>query len=86
MAPHRSSARPGQPADEHDRHEHEGPRAAAAANQAKRICAGCPVRAARLADVMAWEQPTYRHGVVGGLSARERQALHRATRAREVAA
>jgi hypothetical protein len=47
---------------------------------AKRICAGCPVRSACLADVMAWEQPSTRYGVVGGLSAQERRQLHRATR------
>ncbi|HZS23178.1 MAG TPA: WhiB family transcriptional regulator [Pseudonocardiaceae bacterium] len=47
---------------------------------AKRICAGCPVRSACLADVMAWEQPSSRYGVVGGLSAQERRQLHRATR------
>jgi len=44
---------------------------------AKRICAGCPVRSACLADVMAWEQPSSRYGVVGGLSAEERRQLHR---------
>lgn len=47
---------------------------------AKRICQGCPVRSACLADVMAWERPTRRHGVVGGLSAPERQRLHLALR------
>jgi hypothetical protein len=46
---------------------------------AKRICAGCPVRSACLADVMAWEQPASRYGVVGGLSAQERRQLHRTT-------
>jgi len=44
---------------------------------AKRICAGCPIRSACLADVMAWEQPSSRYGVVGGLSAQERRQLHR---------
>jgi hypothetical protein len=43
---------------------------------AKRVCRSCPVRSACLADVMAWEQPSRRHGVVGGLSATERQHLH----------
>lgn len=47
---------------------------------AKRICTECPVRSACLADVMVWEQPSSRHGVVGGLSAQERRQLHRATR------
>jgi WhiB family redox-sensing transcriptional regulator len=47
---------------------------------AKRICAGCPVRSACLADVLAWEQPSSRYGVVGGLSAQERRQLHRTTR------
>ena len=46
----------------------------------KRICAGCPVRSACLADVMAWEQPGARYGVVGGLSAHERRQLHRGAR------
>jgi WhiB family redox-sensing transcriptional regulator len=44
---------------------------------AKQICAGCPVRSACLADVMDWEQPSSRYGVVGGLSAQERRQLHR---------
>lgn len=42
---------------------------------AKQICATCPVRAECLADVLAWEQPAYRHGVVGGLTANERCRL-----------
>jgi WhiB family redox-sensing transcriptional regulator len=44
---------------------------------AKRICAACPVHSAGLADVVAWEQPSSRYGVVGGLSAQERRQLHR---------
>lgn len=44
---------------------------------AKRICRGCPVRDACLADVMAWEAPSARHGVVGGLSANERHDVYR---------
>jgi WhiB family redox-sensing transcriptional regulator len=44
---------------------------------AKRICASCPVRSACLADVMTWEQPGARYGVVGGASAPERRQLHR---------
>jgi len=47
---------------------------------AKRICAECPVRSECLADVMAWEPPSSRYGVVGGLSVQERRQLHRATR------
>ena len=47
---------------------------------ATRICAGCPVRAECLADVMAWERPGARFGVVGGLSVSERHQLHRSTR------
>lgn len=53
-----------------------GADAALRVQSAKRICRGCPVRAACLADVMAWEQPSRRHGVAGGLSAAERQRLH----------
>ncbi len=49
-------------------------------NAAKQVCTGCPVRAACLADAMAWERPGHRYGVVGGLSAHERQQLHRANR------
>ena len=44
---------------------------------AKQICVGCPVRSECLADVMAWEPPSSRYGVVGGLSAQERRQLHR---------
>jgi WhiB family redox-sensing transcriptional regulator len=47
---------------------------------AKRICAVCPVRRPCLTDVMAWEPPGARYGVVGGLSANERRQLHRTTR------
>lgn len=53
-----------------------GPTAAMAVAAAKRVCRSCPVRAACLADVMAWEPSSRRHGVVGGLSAAERQRLH----------
>jgi len=42
---------------------------------AKQICATCPVRTACLADVLMWERPAYRHGVVGGLTANERRQL-----------
>ena len=44
---------------------------------AQRICADCPVRDHCLADVMTWEPPSARHGFVGGLSAHQRQQLHR---------
>lgn len=47
---------------------------------AKQICTRCPVRSACLADVMAWEQPSSRYGVAGGLSAQERRQLHRIRR------
>jgi len=63
-----------------------GPHAAATVNRAKQICAGCPVRADCLADVMGWEQQSHRHGVIGGLSARERQAAHVAAQSKDGAA
>ena len=47
---------------------------------AKRVCAGCPVRAECLADTLAWEQPTRRFGIAGGLTPTERQRLHLAQR------
>jgi WhiB family redox-sensing transcriptional regulator len=47
-------------------------RARVALRTAKRVCAGCAVRDRCLADVMAYESPTRRYGVVGGLSAVER--------------
>lgn len=47
---------------------------------AKRVCAGCPVREACLADVLAWERPSTRYGVVGGLTAQERHRLMTAHR------
>jgi WhiB family transcriptional regulator, redox-sensing transcriptional regulator len=57
---------------------------------AQRVCAGCPVRRECLADVMAWEDPARRWGVVGGLSATQRCELFDTRRsgagdAREVA-
>ncbi len=58
-----------------------GPYAGWQADAAKRVCRSCPVRAACLSDVMAWERPTRRHGVVGGLSPAERQRLHLRRRA-----
>jgi WhiB family transcriptional regulator, redox-sensing transcriptional regulator len=42
---------------------------------AKRACGSCPVRAACLADALAWEEPNRRHGVLGGLTATERGRL-----------
>ena len=57
-----------------------GPHAALQVQAAKRVCRGCPVRAACLADVMGWEQPSRRHGVAGGLSSADRHRLHRRIR------
>jgi len=65
------------------------PSQAADAVAAKRICAGCPVRAACLADVLGWETTGRRYGVVGGLTPTERTRLvadRRRDAAREVAA
>lgn len=42
---------------------------------AKQVCAGCPVRAECLTDVLNWEQPSHRSGIAGGLTARERHRL-----------
>lgn len=42
---------------------------------AKRVCAGCPVRGVCLADALAWERPSDRHGVLGGLTPAERARL-----------
>ena len=56
--------------------------------QAKQICAGCPVQLACLADAQTWEGPGERHGILGGLTAAERAdlAAHAdPTGAREVA-
>ena len=47
---------------------------------AQRVCSGCPVRSACLAEVMAWEPPGARYGVVGGLSAQQRRRMQRTTR------
>jgi hypothetical protein len=49
-----------------------GPRLAEELAAAKAVCAGCPVRAVCLADVMAIEDPGLRWGVVGGLAPAER--------------
>jgi hypothetical protein len=40
-----------------------------------RVCRGCPVRAACLADALAWEPASRRHGIVGGLTAHGRRRL-----------
>ncbi|MFC5994302.1 WhiB family transcriptional regulator [Pseudonocardia hispaniensis] len=55
---------------------HSGPAGAAAVERAKAVCAGCPVRSACLRDAMAAEEPGERWGVIGGMSAEERAALH----------
>lgn len=57
--------------------------------EAKRVCAGCPVQAVCLADVLGWEPVTRRHGIAGGLTADERDRLvaaRRRTARQEVAA
>jgi len=54
--------------------------------RAKRVCAGCPVRSECLEDAMAWELPSARVGVLGGLSAVERERLHAARTSLGVAA
>lgn len=54
-----------------------GPAVAAA----RRVCAGCPVRAECLADVMAGEDPARRWGVTAGLTADERAVLYATRRA-----
>ncbi|KAA1020243.1 WhiB family transcriptional regulator [Pseudonocardia sp. EV170527-09] len=48
---------------------------------AKRVCASCPVAAACLADLMRWEDPARRWGVVGGTTAAERDVLYARQRA-----
>jgi hypothetical protein len=57
-----------------------------AAEQARQVCTGCPVLAQCRADQLTWEARTsqfraYTAGVVGGMTAKERQALHTASRA-----
>lgn len=47
--------------------------------EAKTICAGCPVREECLAEALA-VPVAYDHGVWGGTSAKERQALRRRQR------
>ncbi len=50
---------------------------------AKRVCAGCPVRQACLADVLSWERPSRRHGIAGGRTPTERHRLVVARRREE---
>ncbi|WP_098961025.1 WhiB family transcriptional regulator [Pseudonocardia sp. N23] len=50
---------------------------------ARQVCAGCPVRALCFDDVMDWEEPARRWGVVAGFTPDERTAL--ATRSATVA-
>ncbi|MGH3947527.1 MAG: WhiB family transcriptional regulator, partial [Pseudonocardiaceae bacterium] len=45
-------------------------------SEAKGVCAGCPVRRECLEDAMSWEMPSTRAGVVGGLTAADRERLH----------
>lgn len=51
------------------------------AARALRVCAGCAVRAACLADALAAPELVGQHGVAGGLTARERTELLRARNA-----
>lgn len=54
------------------------PKPSTSAAPAKRVCDACPVREACLEAAMDEEKAeSYRHGVRGGLSARERRALAR---------
>jgi WhiB family transcriptional regulator, redox-sensing transcriptional regulator len=58
-------------------------------NQAKRVCADCPVSRLCLDEALALEHGAdsqYRHGVWGGLSPRERYVLDVASRVPVVAA
>jgi WhiB family redox-sensing transcriptional regulator len=48
---------------------------------AKRVCAACPVRTACLTDLMRWEDPARRWGVVAGTTAAERDVLYAHQRA-----
>ncbi len=51
-----------------------------AVQQAKRICAACPVQTACLLDAMAGEDPARRWGVIGATTPDERHALFLAQR------
>lgn len=42
---------------------------------AKRVCHGCPVRIECREDAMAWEMPSTRTGITGGLTATDRERL-----------
>ncbi|MGO1057053.1 WhiB family transcriptional regulator [Crossiella sp. CA198] len=61
------------------------------ADTARRVCAGCPVLTECRVDQLTWESRVsqfraYPAGMVGGLSAQQRRALHRANAtAKEVA-
>ncbi|MBZ6258819.1 WhiB family transcriptional regulator [Streptomyces olivaceus] len=48
------------------------------------ICRPCPVRAECLYDALTHETPSTRHGIWGGLTSRDRQALRRPSHPREV--
>ncbi|MHC1558198.1 WhiB family transcriptional regulator [Actinomycetospora sp. C-140] len=62
-----------------------GPLGVERIEQAKQVCAGCPVRTTCLADTMARESPTARYGVFGGLSAGDRSRLYADLRTRAFA-
>ena len=51
---------------------------AASVETPRRVCRGCPVRTACLADALATEDPARRFGIVGGTTPGERRTLHRA--------
>lgn len=51
---------------------------AASVETPRRVCRGCPVRAACLAEALATEDPARRFGIVGGTTPGERRTLHRA--------
>lgn len=51
---------------------------AASVETPRRVCRGCPVRAACLANALAVEDPVRRFGIVGGTTPGERRTLHRA--------
>lgn len=53
-----------------------GPQAFRDRRRALAICAGCPVRVECVADALAWEQPSTRTGIRGGLSASQRQRVY----------
>jgi WhiB family redox-sensing transcriptional regulator len=61
-----------------------GPEIAPRVAAAKQVCAGCPVRQVCLADVMSWEDPALRWGVVGGLWAADRSVLFENRRVNQI--